>query len=138
MRGRYLVALQQQGFNRFAFLARSLHALRQLLGREQAVRQQAVVLGGFAPGMLGRFLYALADGDGQRLAKLRDAVNFQLVEGAFALVVDELQHTLQQVAFQNRRDQHLARHETGALVHFFQKGQRRVYRLERFAVVDVG
>ena len=133
-----VVALQQQGLNGLAVLARHLHALRQLLCGEQSVGDQSVIAGGFAPRIHCCFLYALADRNGQCLAKLGDAIDFQLVEAALALVVDELQHALQHVAFQNRCHQHFTCHVAGALVDFFQKGQRRMNLLERLGVIDIG
>ena len=137
-RGRYLVAVEQQRLNRFGFKACCFKALRHLLRTDQALGHQAVVLGGLAPRQLGSFLHALADGDGQGFAELRNAINLEFAKGLVALVVDDLQHAVQDVTLKNRRHQHLAGAVARALVNLFQEGQGGMNLLERLAIVDVG
>jgi len=127
----------QDLFNRPAFGTGGLQTLLQFVGRQHALRDQAVISGGLAPHAAGRFLHALPNGGGQCHAQLQNTFDFQFAEGLIAFVVDDLQHALQLVVFQNGSYQHLAGAVARTLVDFFQKGQGRVNLPERRFVVYV-
>ena len=106
---------QQHVLHRHFLVACVLHAVAEFLVGEQPVFHQAVVLGDLAtrPGLAR----TLADGGGQGLADLGHTVEFERAKGLVALVVDDLQHAVQVLAFQYGCHQHLARAVTRAPVH---------------------
>ena len=124
-------------FNRLAFGAGVNQAFLQLRSGYDVVGHQPIELGGLAPRGLAGPLHSLADGGCQGLAQLCDAFYFKSAKWLVALVVDNLQHTVQYVPVKNGRDQHLARSVPGALVDLFEKCQRRMDLLQRLIVVDI-
>jgi hypothetical protein len=70
-------------------------------------------------------LHALANGGGQGLAQLRDALDLERTKGLVTLVVDDLQHAMQHVTVQDGRHQHLPGAVARALVDLLEEGERR-------------
>ena len=128
----------QDAFQRRGQLARLFQRLFQRILREPALADQSVVTRGLAVLQFGGALHALADGRGQRLAQLRDTFDVEFAERPVGLVVDDLQHSVQHVAFQDGRDDHLLAAIARALVHFLEETQSGMDALERFVVIDIG
>ena len=81
---------------------------------------------------------AAAEGDGQRLGKLRDALVHHGQKGG-RLVVDDLDHADQvaRLRIEYRRDQHLLGAVAGLVSTAFRKLQMRVVGLQLRVVVDI-
>ncbi len=137
LRGLDLEARHQHALNRLRLLSGFFDAHLQFCRRHHAVVHEAVVLRGAAPVLVSGLLHPLADGCRQCLAQLGSALDFEFAEGLIALVVDDLEHTVQRRPVHDRYDEHLLRAIAGTLVDLFQEAQCRIDALECFVVVDV-
>src|ERR1019366_1146482 len=128
----YLELLYQHLLDVHRLLARRARGQLELRRRYHRVAHQEVVLGldylGFLP---------LPESDRQRLRQLGHALFHQRRKRHAGLVVDDLDDADQLFAFHYRRHQHLFGAVAGALVHFLQKTQVGVDRLQLAFIVDI-